>query len=155
MRSFDWAVAEEYGNPYDILEKCRLSSNPRSYTLLIDDVPAALFGCYIHKMDEFTYGNIWCFSTTAVDKEARWVARNSRRIIAGITDGCDLSGNMVDSREPAHIRWLQWLGYEVSDTPITGTKLEYAKYHAGTSSSNHNSVGGEQSSERAGRSDGE
>lgn len=62
-------------------------------------------------------GYPWMVATDGLKKYTRQFLREGREFVAGLK--YDFMTNLVDSRNELHLKWLEWVGFEVErDTPL-------------------------------------
>lgn len=100
-------------SPFEALE-FSLSRSSVSRTVLVDGVPAGMFGC--GDLNILTnVGSPWLLATDDI-------ASSRRQFLAASVDWRDqllqrysTLRNVVDDRNLASIRWLKWLGFSFSE----------------------------------------
>lgn len=99
-------------------------------TVRLQAEPIAMFGCVLYSIP-VRYGGVWLLGSDGVNT-IRWkFLRESRKWLDVITQGCQVSGNVVDSRNELHVKWIRWLGYKfLRRLRLGGAEfLEFAKTH--------------------------
>lgn len=112
----DEVLAASGRSPREALEYS-LQKSSIARTALVDGVPEVMFGAGDVNILTRT-GAPWLLGTDAIDRH--WVAflRGSIGSLAQLSARYDVLINLVDDRQSASIRWLQWLGFTVGE-PIT------------------------------------
>ncbi len=85
-----------------------------AHTVLFDDVPELMFGCGTTNILTRT-GAPWLLGTDALERHARDFLRGSLHWVAEMRQRYTLLQNVVDDRNVVSKRWLQWLGFTLSD----------------------------------------
>lgn len=86
----------------------------RPMTVLIDDVPAAMFG--VGDINILTgVGAPWLLGTDLVETQYVPFLRGSTRWRDQLLKRYSVLRNFVDVRNEASIRWLKWLGFTFSE----------------------------------------
>jgi hypothetical protein len=90
-----------------------IEASVRAYTAMLDDVPVCMFG--VVAAEAMGEGAPWMVGTTALDslRAQKDVLRISRAAIAEFQALFPNLYNLVDDRNAAAKRWLQWLGFTV------------------------------------------
>jgi hypothetical protein len=109
-----WAAAAML--PRDAL-RFSLAGTTISGTWLVDEEPAAIGGIADYQGGS---GVVWLITTDLVEKHTRGFLEESRRAFARVKPHYDCLFNYVDQRNRRAIRWLQWLGFKMSDPVIYG-----------------------------------
>lgn len=114
LRAEDVAEAAAAGRtPLQALAIAYFESS-RCFTVTIDDSPEALFGV----VPCGSFGSVWLLGTPVTfAEEKQEFLRQSRHWMQQLAAGFDHIGNCVDARNTVHIRWLEWLGFEMQ-SPI-------------------------------------
>lgn len=89
----------------------KYSDDPR--TVLVDGVPAAIFGVCDTGESEPTVGCIWLMGTDAIETISMAFLRGCKAHLPMQQASYEILTNFVDSRNTVHIRWLQWLGFSI------------------------------------------
>lgn len=85
-----------------------------AYTVEFDGRPETMFGC--GTVDILSgIGAPWLLGTDAVEKHYREFLRGSKFGIAQMIKEYAVLRNMVDDRNDVSKRWLQWLGFSLSE----------------------------------------
>lgn len=92
-----------------LAESLRFSN--RAWTLLIEDRPAAMWGCSSQSALTRT-GSVWMLATDDLAIIPIRAVQESRRSIKTMLQLFDVLVNWVDARNELSIRWLRWLGAE-------------------------------------------
>ena len=87
-----------------------IAYSERGAAVSIDGVLSAVFGV--------AHGVIWLVATDEISKHPVAFFRVSRRIFNDICNGYSKLENWVDARHSLSLRWLKWLGFNIS-TPFT------------------------------------
>lgn len=53
---------------------------------------------------------VWIFATAAIDRHPFAFARASKRALVDLFARCSLATNLIDCKDDAATRWLEWLG---------------------------------------------
>jgi len=84
------------------------------WTALFDGRPEVMWG--VGDLDILTgIGAPWLLGTDAVDKNVHGFLRISRHWPSQLLGRYRLLRNLVDARNTISIRWLEWLGFRLSD----------------------------------------
>ena len=62
----------------------------------------------------FARGVIWLVGTDEISRHPVAFFRTSRRIFRQLSNGYSKLENCVDARNIPYLRWLQWLGFDIS-----------------------------------------
>jgi hypothetical protein len=73
------------------------------YVIDVDGHPSAIFGRRGRE--------VWMVACERIFSISRLLARESRRWVQALAEGSCRLGNYVDSRNLAHIRWIEWCGF--------------------------------------------
>jgi len=87
----------------------------RSWAILADGDPVAVFGVsdYPHVRGQ---GCPWLLASERISEIWRFVLRNTKEYVFGpMMEGFDSLFNFVDVRNEASIRWLEWVGFHISN----------------------------------------
>lgn len=100
--------------------------------LIVDasGLPIGIFGVAPHPVNGV--GIAWLMGTEGIEKEARSVARQTRRYVAELNEPFPVLWANVDARNELSMRWLEWAGFGVADAvPFYGPEnrlfLQYVK----------------------------
>lgn len=96
-------------NAPELLAKVLRTEFP-SFTYLIDDEPAAIFGGYSETM--LGECRLWMLTTPLIEKNPIFFLRASRRFIKWMADTYGPVTGMVDSEFEKSRNWLRWLGFK-------------------------------------------
>ena len=91
-----------------------LSRSDFAQTLEIDGRPESLFGCGTVNV----MGNVgapWLLGSDALERNARFFLRESRLWIDRMRTHYAVLRNVVDDRNTVSKRWLEWLGFTLSE----------------------------------------
>jgi hypothetical protein len=112
IRKIDHDHLVALGSPtQDIFESSRRLSDVA--LTVINGVPLAMFGCRRIQMPHgSTFGLVWLMGSESFSKQSRWIVKNGAHWVDHITQGCEVSGNVVSCRNRVHVRWLRWMGYD-------------------------------------------
>lgn len=103
-----------------------------------------MFGCvHIEVTPHLAYGSIWLLGSEELLDIRMQFLRESRRWLDVVSQGCQLTGNVVHSENIVHVRWIKWLGYSFLRRLVVGGQpfLEFAKIHVRSSSYRHHDRG--------------
>lgn len=92
-----------------LLEKALANEFP-SFTLLIDDEPAAIFGGHAETM--LGEPRLWMLTTPLILKHVVPLLRASRAYVHWMRDRYGPVIGLVDSEFEASKRWLMWIGFK-------------------------------------------
>lgn len=81
-------------------------------TVEYDGKPAAMFGVVPGNIRDTALGYVWLLGSPAIEDFARDFLRESKDRLKELGEGYDVLTNYVDCRNQAHLRWLEWLGFE-------------------------------------------
>jgi hypothetical protein len=85
-----------------------------AYTVFFDGQPETMFGCGTVDLLSKT-GAPWLLGTDALERNRRHFLRGSRYWVAEMRKRYSVLRNMVDDRNTVSKRWLEWLGFELSE----------------------------------------
>ena len=105
-----WAAAHE--RPSDAIIKSLQVSRDAS-TGFADDRLVCMFGVG-SPMICSTLGVPWMLATDELERCARPFLRRSRKAVGEMMNGYQVLRNHVDARNTAAIRWLGWVGFDIS-----------------------------------------
>lgn len=131
LRAADRRELQALGrNPGDSLADGFDKSKPHAFTLDRRGHPVAIFGC-VPVPAPVRFGSVWMLATDELREVRFSFLRHSRRWLQRITQDCRVSGNLVDSRNTLHVRWILWLGYRFLRRVQVGSVefWEFAKIH--------------------------
>lgn len=94
-----------------------LSSN--CMVIMAGDLPLAALGDSRHDDD---IGIPWLVSTVHIEQHARGFLRACRPLLADMLTRHQRLLNMIDTRNTAAIRWLEWLGFTMSEPMPAGVR---------------------------------
>lgn len=86
-------------------------SLPAPYTILVDEVPAAMFGAAVHHQNQ-DIGCPWLLGTERLLLIQRQFLRESHQWRDLIAKPFGLLMNAVHQDNHVHIKWLKWLGFQ-------------------------------------------
>lgn len=86
-----------------------LMSKPCFTILTPEQQPCALFGA-VPDPDNKAFGRVWMLGTDELVKYGRDFLRQSKPWWDYFHRFYPVLGNLVDSRNTVHVRWLKWLG---------------------------------------------
>jgi len=127
LRQADLAEIKAHSNnePAQSLQHGVYWSEP-AYTVEFLGKPAAIFGVVPVKQGDFGWdwptghphpsGSVWLLGTDDIPLFSRRFLRHSREWLAELEMRYRVLGNMVDVRNTAHVRWIEWLGFTMLDT---------------------------------------
>lgn len=110
-----------------------LDRSVRCALIMAGDLPLAAFGDVCHS----PLGGVgipWLVSTDHITKHARGFLRVCRPLVADMLTRHLVLINYVDDRNTAAIRWLEWLGFEMSEpmpAGVRGLPFRQFKLHRG------------------------
>jgi hypothetical protein len=87
------------------------------WTGMVNDEPACMFGVGVIDILGGT-GSPWLLGTELIERNAVAFLRRSRVFVAQMIDTFHYLYNYVDARNTLSIKWLRWLGFEMSDDPV-------------------------------------
>jgi hypothetical protein len=90
-----------------------------SYTIEFDGRPETMFGCGTSNLIG-KVGAPWLLGTSALEHHRRHFLGGSRFWIEKMKDEYAVLRNIVDDRNTVSKRWLQWLGFTLSEPQATG-----------------------------------
>ena len=109
-----------------------ISAPGRAIAMLVDGKVTSLFGCSPMQIgDGVVMGVIWMLASPTIYTCKSVFLRDARKWLRDLTSGCQISGNVVDSRNTASKRWLAKLGYTFGRAiPINDNEFtEFYKHH--------------------------
>lgn len=83
-----------------------IANSEKGAAVFIDGDLSAVFG--------ISRGVIWLVGTDEINKHPVAFYRTSRRIFRKLSNGYPKLENYVDARNIPYLRWLQWLGFDIS-----------------------------------------
>jgi len=99
--------------PFEALEMS-FEKSAEAWTFLLDGEPAGMFG--VGTLNILTRkGSAWLLATDLVDEHWRVFLRGSVFWRDQLLSRYDTLANLIDARNRNSIRWLRWLGAEISD----------------------------------------
>lgn len=87
--------------------------------IMANDLPLAALGDSRH---DDAIGVPWLVSTVHIERHARGFLRACRPLLADMLTRHERLLNMIDSRNTAAIRWLEWLGFTMSEPMPAGVR---------------------------------
>lgn len=88
-----------------------------AWTAMVDGRPELMFG--VGDVNVLAgVGAPWLLGTDAVEQHYRVFLRGSRRWLEQLLLRYAVLRNFVDDRNATSIRWLRWLGFELSDPVV-------------------------------------
>lgn len=83
--------------------------------LIVDSsgLPIGIFGVAPHLVSKV--GIAWLMGTEGVEREARSVARQTRRYVERLQEFFPVLWARVDARNELSMGWLEWAGFTISD----------------------------------------
>lgn len=88
-----------------------LSLSAPCRTIVIDDVPVAIFGVVPDQTNP-ERGFIWMLGTDAIESAPMTILRNCRALVETLNTFYPILTNVVDARNTVHLKWLRWCGFE-------------------------------------------
>lgn len=89
-------------------------------TLLVDGVPAAMFG--VVKSGEGV-GVPWLLGTTVLDQNKRLLLTDAKVVVQNMMNQFEVLENLIFEGSKTNRRWLKWLGFSEDEPiphPVTG-----------------------------------
>lgn len=83
-----------------------IADSEKGAAVFIDGDLSAVFG--------ISRGVIWLVGTDEINKHPVAFYRTSRRIFRKLSNGYPKLENYVEARKIPYLRWLQWLGFDIS-----------------------------------------
>lgn len=110
LRPADLVELEAHGETNTLVALLRaVRRSEKSYTVWLDDLPAAIFGVGRSPQDA-SVGVVWLLGTPEIETIKIQFLRESRKWLEEMSQGYDLLTNVVHEDNQLHIRWLKWLG---------------------------------------------
>ena len=94
------------GLPPGVAVAYSIANSEKGAAVFIDGDLSAVFG--------ISRGVIWLVGTDEINKHPVAFYRTSRRIFRKLSNGYPKLENYVDARNIPYLRWLQWLGFDIS-----------------------------------------
>jgi len=85
-----------------------------AYTVEFDGVPETMFGCGTIDLIN-RVGAPWLLGTDALERHYRHFLRGSRYWSAEMAARYSMLRNIVDDRNAVSKRWLEWMGFKLSE----------------------------------------
>jgi len=114
----DEVEASSGRSPYEALE-FSLARSVIARTVLVDGRPAGMFGCGDLNILARS-GAPWLLGTDDLALAPVAFLRASLDWQRQLFERYDVLRNLVDDRNAASIRWLQWLGFKLSEPVLVG-----------------------------------
>tara|TARA_Y100000593_G_scaffold12640_2_gene23357 strand:- start:3192 stop:3593 length:402 start_codon:yes stop_codon:yes gene_type:complete len=132
LRHVDNREIEALGlDPFSALSNSvSVTENP--VALISDDEVTAIFGCSTSVDDQgVVIGGIWMLASERIYDVRRVFTSDAPRWLDILTAGCQRSGNVVDCRSTASIRWLRRMGYSFGRRFHIGRHqfIDFYKFH--------------------------
>ena len=99
------------GLPPGVAVAYSIANSEKGAAVFIDGELCAVFG--------ISRGVIWLVGTDEISRHPVAFYRTSRRIFRKLNNGYSKLENFVDARNKPYLRWLQWLGFDISP-PLHG-----------------------------------
>lgn len=96
-----------------------LSRSISCLVIMAGDLPLAALGDAAH---DDTLGVPWLISTVHIHRHARGFLRACRPLLADMLTRHQRLLNLIDARNTNAIRWLEWLGFEMSEPMPAGVR---------------------------------
>ncbi len=116
----DEILAASRSRPLEALEKS-LEFSREAWTALVDGEPACMWGAGPLGIFGGT-GGIWLLGTDVIEKHPKKFLIESRRFLEIISTVYIKLSNYVDARNTVSLRWLKWLGFEISEPEPFGAE---------------------------------
>jgi len=94
------------GLPPEVAVAYSIANSEKGAAVFIDGELCAVFG--------IAHGVIWLVGTDEISRHPVAFFRTSRRIFRQLSNGYSKLENCVDARNIPYLRWLQWLGFDIS-----------------------------------------
>lgn len=89
-------------------------TTPQTLTLEHAGEPIACFGiCPMTGEGLEGVGRPWLLGTPEIAEVSRGFIRLSRKWLGRLSKGFSSLSNIMDAQNEVHIRWVQWLGFEI------------------------------------------
>tara|TARA_R100001510_G_C7651328_1_gene208990 strand:+ start:2131 stop:2643 length:513 start_codon:yes stop_codon:yes gene_type:complete len=92
------------------------SKSAETYTTLIDDVPAMMFG--VVPIDQYNVGRIWMLCSDQVEEHQKSFVKFSYNIVEYFQNKYYLLENIVPVEHTKTIKWLEYLGFFIHRKPF-------------------------------------
>lgn len=110
--------------PYAALKYC-VQLSDKAYVLRADDKPVFIFGVEREGLSDV--GKVWMLSTDKINDVKCEVAFLSKKYVLLLTKGFDKVYNYVYCENKISLKWLEWLGFEISEKQPFGA--DAAMFH--------------------------
>lgn len=112
--------------PFRALMAGLREKNAETYTALVDDKPAAIFG--VTPIYEHLIGKIWLLGTYEIENHSRMFLRWSNPIVEYFLDKYYQLENVVPADHKKTILWLDFVGFEIIESPIYVNGFEVFRF---------------------------
>lgn len=93
-------------------------------TLHVDGKPAAMFGVVPAQEGE---GCVWLLGTPAIEEVPLSFLRKSKPHLAQLMEDYDFLFNYAHKENHLHLKWLKWLGFDISE-PVESSDFVFISY---------------------------
>lgn len=91
-------------------------ASPNAQVGTINGEIVCMFG--VTPVGEPGQGCPWMLASDLIKDVAMEFLKRDKEILSGMSAGYNFLFNYVWSKNPMHMRWLKWLGFTISSTPI-------------------------------------
>jgi len=108
--------AAAYETPIEVMTKgLRMCDDVK--VLIVKDIPVCMWGVWTESLMTGR-GQPWMIGTHYLDRYPKKFIQECKPQLMEIFDKYVILSNYVDARNKKSIRWLKWLGFDISDQPV-------------------------------------